>query len=345
MLKRMLCLLLCCLFCMPVQAETVQDQALGFLQAAGIGADSVNRIGNEVIITLQKGGTARLWLYGDFDPFDLSWRFDGVCDEDMALYLDHALSLLAGLEEKIPLADERRADNYAVMVSNALLYLENVGQQGLQILLDKLSAHDAGNLNSLRSRLASRLLGRLDAIPVDPAEGLAWYDALKISVQDDLPVVDASVYEPDPLLAAASQLMIAYEEERRADDSWPQVDGTKSRNLVAINAAKVIETQEHATIWGVMYSAQYALYDGVRLRLVSGWIPHLRIEMQRVNGEWTLDKVIFAEDGTRNAPSILAFCDNDKELQRAVMTLEYPDMDAHVQTWLAAIGYPDVTME
>lgn len=344
-MKKILCVLLIFLLSVPALAETVQDQAMMFIQEAGIVADGVNRIDNEIIVTLADGGTASLWTSGDFDPFDLNWRFDGATDADVARYLDHALSLLAKLEAKIPGASESQARNYAVMVSNCLLDLERTGEQGLRILLAQLSAHDDTNLNSLRARLASRLLRNLDNSPVDPKEGLAWYDALKLSVQDELPMVDASVYESDPLLAAASQLMIACEEERRAAYSWPQVDGAKSRNVVAINAAKVVETQEHATIWGVMYSAQYALYDGVRLRLVSGWIPHLRIEMQRVNGEWTLDEVIFAEDGTRNAPSILAFCDNDKSLQRAVMALEYPDMDAHVQAWLAAIGYPNVMLE
>lgn len=344
-MKRLICMLLAALLICPAMAETVQDQALAFIQDAGIEADAVTRIENEIMVNLKNGGTASLWLPGDFDRYDLSWRFEGASDADVALYLDHALSLLAVLEEKIPSASESRARNYAVIVSNNLLDMERLGEQGLRVLLEQLSAHDDSNLNSLRARLASRLLGALDNSPVDPKEGLAWYDALKLSVQDELPMVDASVYESDPLLAAASQLMIACEEERRAAYSWPQVDGAKSRNVVAINAAKVVETQEHATIWGVMYSAQYALYDGVRLRLVSLWIPHLRIEMQRVNGEWTLDEVIFAEDGTRNAPSILAFCDNDKSLQRAVMALEYPDMDAHVQAWLAAIGYPNVMLD
>lgn len=345
-MKKFLCMLLICLLTTPALAESLPDQGLGFIQAAGIEADSVVLMDNELVVNLVNGGTASLYVYGDFDMFDLSWRFNGATDGDVALYLDHALGLLAALEDKLPpegtelsASDAMRANNYRVMVSNSLGYLERVGEQGLSILLAQLSRHDDSGLNSLRARLASRLLGFLDATPVDPAEGLAWYDALVISVQDALPPVDASIYEADPLLAAADQLMMIYEEERRSNSFWPHVDGARSRNIVAISAAKVIETEEHATIWGLMASSQYALYDGCRLKLVSGWWPHLRIEMQKVDGEWTLEKVIFAEDGTENAPSILRFCDNDKTLQTAVMTLKGPDMDAAVLAYLAANGY------
>lgn len=338
-MKRFVCMLLIFLLSVPTLAETVQDQALAFIQDAGIGADSVMRVDSEVTITLMNGGTASLYLYGDFDPYDLSWRFTGAADTDVALYLDHALGLLAALEAKIPTAEGMRARDYAVMVSNSLLYLENTGEQGLRILLAQLSRHDDSGLNSLRARLASQLLGLTDATPVDPAEGLGWYDALTISVQDALPPVDASAYEPDPLLAAACNLLITAEEARRADLSWPHVDGTKSRNVVVLRAAKVTETAEHATIWGVMYSAQYALYDGARLRQVSGWIPHLRIELCKADGAWTLADAIYAEDGDRNWPSILAFCDGDEKLARAVMTLEYPDAEAAVQAYLQANGY------
>lgn len=215
-MKRILCMLLAWLLICPALAETVQDQALSFIQSAGIEADSVLRIDNEITVTLINGGTASLYTYGDFDPYDLSWRFTDAADTDVALYLDHALGMLASLEEEIPTASETRASNYEVMVSNGLLYLENVGEQGLRILLAQLSLHDDSSLNSLRARLASRLLSFTDATPVDPAEGLAWYDALTISVQDELPPVDASAYEPDPLLAAADMLMMASEEDRRA---------------------------------------------------------------------------------------------------------------------------------
>lgn len=192
-MKRLLCVLLICLLSVPAMAETVQDQALMFIQEAGIAADSVTRIENEMIVTLSGGGTARLYTYGDFDKYDLSWRFDGAADEDMARYLDYALSLLAGLEARIP-ADESsltaaeliRVQSYRSIVANALVSLQNVGQQGLQILLNKLSQHDDSGLNSLRARLASALLGEADNPPVDPAAGCPWYDALTLSVQDTL---------------------------------------------------------------------------------------------------------------------------------------------------------------
>lgn len=339
MMKRILCMLLVCLLAAPALAETVQDQALMFIREAGIAADGVNRIENQVIVTLSEGGTASLWTYGDFDPLTLRWQFDGASDTDVGRYLDHALSLLARLEEKLPSASDSQARNYAAMVSNNLLYMEGLGEQGLRVLLEQLSAHDDSGLNSLRARLASRLLGRLDATPVDPSLGLAWYDALKISVQDALPPVDAALYEPDPLLAAADMLMMACEEERREGLWWPQVDGAKSRSVAAIRAARVVQDGDRATVWGVMYTAQIALYDGTRLEEVSGWIPHLRIDMHRVNGVWTLDEVIYAGDGEDYWPSVLAFCDNDEALARSVLALEYPDMDAAVQAYLTANGY------
>ena len=43
-MKKMLCVLLIFLLSVPALAETVQDQAMMFLQEAGIAADGVNRI-------------------------------------------------------------------------------------------------------------------------------------------------------------------------------------------------------------------------------------------------------------------------------------------------------------
>lgn len=187
-MKRLLCMLLFAVMILPAAAETVQDRALAFIQEAGIGADAVSRIGNDIIVTLTQGGTATLTLPGDFDPYHLSWQFENAADEEVAAYLDHALSLLAELEQRIPAdtegltaAQKLRADSYAAMVSNGLFELEKVGEQGLHILLEKLAAHDDSGLNSLRARLASRLLGEMDNSPVDPAEGCAWYDALVLA--------------------------------------------------------------------------------------------------------------------------------------------------------------------
>ena len=173
-MKALICLLLA-LMNLPAAAETVQDQALAFVQEAGIGADAVSRIGNDIIVTLAQGGTATLTLPGDFDPYDLRWRFDGAADGDVALYLDHALTLLAALERKLPadmesLSDvqKRIAEGYAAMIEKGLTDLEVTGEQGLRILLDQLSAPEESDLDDLRARLIFRLQNLLDsAVPAE----------------------------------------------------------------------------------------------------------------------------------------------------------------------------------
>ena len=173
-MKALICLLLA-LMILPAAAETVQDQALAFIQEAGVGADAVSRIGNDIIVTLVQGGTATLTLPGDFDPYHLGWRFDGAADGDVALYLDHALMLLAALERKLPadmetLSDvqKRIAEGYAAMIEKGLTDLEVTGEQGLRILLEKLSVPEENNLDSLRARLVIRLKALLDsAAPVE----------------------------------------------------------------------------------------------------------------------------------------------------------------------------------
>lgn len=353
-MKKFFCMLLICLLTVPALAETVQDQALAFIQDAGIAADSVTRIDNEIIINLAEGGTASLWTYGDFDMFDLSWRFDGASDEDVALYLDHALSLLAQLEAKIPAdtenlsaAEAMRARDYAVMVSNNLLYLEKVGEQGLRILLNQLAAHDDTNLNSLRARLASRLLGNLDNSPVDPKEGLAWYDALKISVQDALPVVDASVYVEDEFLAEVTQLLIAHEEERRAWYSWgADVDPAKTTTFVYLSSEAVRFEGDRAVVFCHMASEKIALYDGMRMRTLSGgWYP-VRVELAKTVGEWAITQLVEPGDGTEYWPSILAFCDGDEALAESLTSANTPELhqvhEAALSAWLASVGYPEV---
>lgn len=189
-MKRMICMLLLFLMLCPAMAETVQDQALQLIQQAGIEADAVLRVDSEIIVTLVSGGTASLYTCGDFDIYDLSWQFSGAADTDVALYLDHALTLLAALEAKIP-ADisglsawaQRQAESYAALVEKNLLSLENLGQQGLDILLLQLSQHDDSALNPLRARLAARMLGERGYSPVDPVEGCAWYDALVMDAE------------------------------------------------------------------------------------------------------------------------------------------------------------------
>lgn len=346
-MKRMVCFLLVFLLALPALGETVQDQALAFIRAAGIGADSVTRIDHEVIVNLPDGGTAALYMFGDFDPFDLAWRFSGATDGEMALYLDHALSLLAQLEEKIPAADERRAQNYAVMVSNALLALENVGRQGQEILLNQLSAHDNSGLNSLRARLASRLLGRLDNTPVDPAQGLAWYDALTIAVQDDLPLPAASLYVDDPFLAEVTDLLIAHEEARRAEyDYRSDVDGSRATTFVYLSSVTAKMEADAATVLCHMASEMIALYDGTRVEVLSGtWAPR-RIDLVRQDGKWAIARVVQPGDGTEYWPDIVAFCEGVEALAESLTSANTPALhDAHeaaLQRWLAAIGYADV---
>ena len=173
-MKALICLLLA-LMILPAAAETVQDQALAFIQEAGIGADAVSRIGDDIIVTLAQGGTATLTLPGDFDPFNLDWRFDGAADGDVALYLDHALTLLAALERKLPadmetLSDvqKRIAEGYAAMIEKGLTDLEVTGEQGLRILQEQLSAQEETELDSLRARLVVRLQELLDsAVPAE----------------------------------------------------------------------------------------------------------------------------------------------------------------------------------
>ena len=353
-MKRLICVLLMLLLALPAGAETVQDQALAFFQDAGIGADSVLRVGNEIMVTLPGGGTAELYTYGDFDKYDLSWRFTGAADGEVAAYLDYALSLLAALEKKIPAetenlsaAEAMRARNYAVMVSNSLLNLENVEHQGLTILLAQLSAHDDSYLNSLRARLASRLLGRLDATPVAPAEGLAWYDALTLAVQDDLPLPEASAYVEDPFLAEVTQLMIAHEEQQRKDyDYTRDVDGDKATTFVYLSAVTSRIDGDHAVVLCHMASEKIALYDGAKLEVISGsWSPR-RIELARVDGAWAITRVVQPGVGTEYWPSIVAFCDGVEAVAASLTEANTPELhaeyEATVRQWLASIGYPEV---
>ena len=291
---------------------------------------------------------------GDFDEFDLSWQFSGATDEEIALYLDHALSLLAALEARIPgdtknlsAAEAMRARNYAVMVSNSLLYLEDLGQQGADILLAQLAAHDESGVNSLRARLASRLLGRLDATPVDPVEGLAWYDALTLAVQDDLPLPEASAYVEDLFLAEVTQLMIAYEEAQRKDYAYTcDVDGDKATTFVYLSAVTSRIEGDRAVVLCHMASEKIALYDGAKLEVLSGsWVP-CRIELVKRDGVWAITQVVQPGDGTEYWPSIVTFCDGVEAVAATLTGANTPELhaehEAALRHWLATIGYINV---
>lgn len=357
MMKKLLCMLFCCLLAVPALAETLPDQGLGFFEAAGVPVDSVVMVGSELIVTLGSGGTAALWTYGDFDMYDLAWRFDGASDEEVALYLDHALSLLAAIEKKLPVDrsnlsadEERRAWNHEALVSNGLLDLERTGQQGLRILLEQLARHDDSGLNSLRARLASRMLGYLDATPVDPAEGLAWYDALTYAVQDDLPLPDTSAYVEDAFLAEVTQLMIVHEEAERADYTYGNdVDAAKATTFVYLSAVTARVEEDAATVFCHMVSEKLALYDGTTLKTLAGaWVPR-RIDLTRADGKWAIARVHETGDGSDYWPSIVEFCDGDEALARSLTSANTPELHAEYEAvlakWLAAAGYPEVTME
>ena len=162
-MKRVLMILLACLL-IPVRAETVQDQALAFIQDAGIEADAVTRVENDVIVTMMNGGTAVLHLEGDFDKYNLGWTFRDSADEDVALYLDHALTLLSVLEAKIPAdtaslsaAEVIRVRSWAAIVDKALDSMTVLGEQGLRILQEQPEAQEDCELNNLRERLMVRI--------------------------------------------------------------------------------------------------------------------------------------------------------------------------------------------
>ncbi len=163
-MKRILCMLLIFLFSAAL-AETVQDEALTFIQEAGIAADAVTRLGEEIVVTLQNGGTATLHIPGDFDKYDLNWRFNGATDEDLALYLDHALGLLAALEAKIPADTENlstaqaiRVRSYQSTVAKALETLAQPDEQRIRVLQAQLALQDESGLEDLRTRLLTMIL-------------------------------------------------------------------------------------------------------------------------------------------------------------------------------------------
>ncbi len=356
-MKRVLCLLLTCLLSIPALAETLPDQGLAFFRNAGIAADSVVLMDRELLVTLTDGGTATIWVFGDFDPYDLTWRFSGATDEDVGRYLNYAFSLLTKIEQRIPadtenLSDEeaRRAWNDEVTVSNALLSLENVGEQGLRVLMAQLSAHDDSGLNSLRARLASRLLGSLDASTVDSAEGLAWYDTLEISEQKALPLPDASVYVDGAFLAEVTQRLIAREEALRAGYTWGlDVAPEKTTTIVTLHGVTIRPDEERVHVFARVYSQMYALFEsknGARLRSLSGSIIPSRITVEKADGKLRIAEVIEAGDGTDHWPSILKFCEGSIRLAESLLySDDTADHEKAVKAYLTSIGDSDAVIE
>lgn len=338
-----------------------QDERLSWVvrqfREAGIAAEATGvheRImynSCEIYFALKNGGTASYYLYGEgIDPYEMNWRFDGISDGDIERFLDYYFGVLSNVERGLApeeyLQPGYRGDlgqrNIDAVISNGLLYLEGNGDPWLNVLLEQLSRHDGNDaLNSLRARLVSRMLGLLDITPVDPKEGCAWYDALQLSVQDALPPVDAGLYVDDPLMRELTQIMIDYTDKRKSDWGYRRdIDGTKTRNIVLLNACRMREEDGQLTLWADVNESEYALYDGCRAQSVSGsWIP-CRLTFERnAAGEWTLGDVIQAQEGDAYAPSIIAFCDGDEALANEMMQGVGGDLWACFVEYLAANGY------
>jgi hypothetical protein len=229
------------------------------------------------------------------------------------------------------------------IISNGLLYQEYLGEQGLRVLLNQLAAHDGNDrVNSLRARLASRLLGVKDNTKVDPAEGYAWYDALRIARQNALKPADAGVYVQDTILRAATQLLIEhYGAEYAGYPSSPEVDTAKCVTVVALGECAREQKGNQVTIWANGGHELIALYNDKEIKLSSGsWYP-LRLTMERQDdGSWNLIELIEPEDGDYYQSSILWMCNGDRQLAERMYTEPFP-MEEAVQKVLASQGYPD----
>lgn len=329
------------------------DAALQFLQQAGLAVTVTGTDEKELRFALPGGGSGRCYTYGLKAPYQMNWQFDSIINEEMALFLDGYLGLLAQVEQGLATEEHLHPDyhkeeglgqrNIEVTVSNALLYIENLEDPWLQVLLHQLSLHDGNDaLNSLRARLASRMLGKLDLTPVDPREGCAWYDALTLSVQDALPPVDAALYVNDPLLARLTQEMIAWTDDRKAGwGNLRDVDKTKTRNIVRLTVGRMEENQNTLTLWAVVSESEYALYDSCRYQSVSGsWVPHRLTYIKDDHGAWRISEVIGAGDGTEYYPSILAFCNGDEALAASLLAGNDTDTDPCFFRYLQHHGYP-----
>lgn len=284
-----------------------------------------------VTFTLENGGTAEYFLMGSgFNLYEMNWDFEDICDDDLALFLDYYLGLLVDVQNnrspqehlRVGYNGELGQNNIDAVISNGTSALESKGEQWLRVLLEQLAAHDGNDqLNGFRAVAASRMLGKLDATPVDPSAGCAWYDALTLASQDDLPTADAATYEENPTYRAATQALIAHFEEERA--GWGgrrDVDSTKTCVIVTLDVQKVRETDDRLILWASVAENEYALYDGTRYQNISGsWIPS-RITMEKgSNGQWTLAELLQADDGTLYESSIIDFCDGNKSLARKLM--------------------------
>ena len=331
--------------------------AAALLARAGIAAAPRGVRDRTICFDLQNGGVFRYYYYGQVDdyhpiltPLEFNCRLERAADEDVGKYLTEALTMLARVEDGIidsapphPWADVGEARN--VIVSNGLLYQEYLGEQGLRVLLDQLAAHDGNDrVNSLRARLASRLLGVRDNTDMDPAAGCAWYDALQIARQNALSPADAGVYVQDPILRAATQLLIGhYGAEYAGYPSSPEVDTAKCVTVVALGECAREQKGNRVTIWANSGHELIALYNGKEIKLTSGsWYP-VRLTMERqADGSWRMTELIEPGNGDDYAPSVLLMCNGDRKLADRMFTEPIP-MEEAVQQVLAAQGYPEAS--
>ena len=333
--------------------------AVQFLRDAGISA-TVTKAGADedyLHFSLEKGGTARYYHFSDgYDRYGLTWHFFDASDEDIDKYVDANLRIAAEVEQGLAPEEWLKRDyqgdlglkNINATISNMLSCMEGLGQQALDAVMNKLAAHDGDDvLNSLRARLASRLLGDLDNTGVDPALGCAWYDALVLRVQDALPPVDASTYVDDPLICQLTQEMIVYEDERK--DGWKGgtgVDDSKTRTLACLKVNKLEEKNDALTVWAGVWESTFALYDGTLATEVSGsTVPSRLTFMKDENGAWKLSEVVEAEDGDYYPSSILRMCGGDEELARRQMDLSGVNLGDCFIRYCAANGFPSARFE
>lgn len=309
---------------------------------------------NMLYVHLAGGGTAEYWHFSqEYDAYEMNWRFYDASDADVEKYLDANLALLAEVENgrasepELQPTDVSGEGNIRTTVSNGLLDLERLGDQALQILLRQLKDDDRNaEMNSLRSRVASRILGSRDNHPADAAAGTAWYATLDIAVQDALPPVDAGVYVDDPMLRAVTQEMIRYTDERKADwGGWEDVEMSKARNIVYLSVHDIRREGDKLTVLAVVNEAMIALYNGTRHKLVNGSRSAHRLELSLdERGCWQLDTVIAAEDGTEYMPSIVRMCDGNKALAKAMAADTAQKLTACIERYYRANGYDSVQM-
>lgn len=332
------------------QNPNFQDAA-ALLQRAGIAAVPRGIRDNTVIFDLQNGGVFQYYYYGDdydpvLTPLEFNCRLEHASDEDVGRYLAEALTMLSRVDEGAidiakPWYDLRSARE--TIVSNGLIYQEYLGEQGLRVLLEQLAAHDGnGAVNSLRSRLASRLLGLRDNSQEDPSAGCAWYDALRLARQNALMPADAGAYVQDPILRAATQLLIDhYGAEYAAYPSTPEVDTSKCVTVVALGECARKREGNRVTLWVNGGHELIALYDDKDIKLCSGsWYP-VRLTMeQQADGNWKLTELTEPEDGDYYDSSILRMCGGDRQLAEKMYTQPFP-MEEAVQQVLSSQGYPD----